>query len=74
MERVVRLLPGIASGLAPPPQPVEHRQAIIVASYGLAIDQARRSLERERGARDQWEAAGQCPDPTPQKCAAEIVI
>ena len=42
----------------PPPQSVEHRQAIIVASYGLAIDQARCSLERERGARDQGEAAG----------------
>jgi hypothetical protein len=39
-------------------QPVEHRQAITVASYGLAIDQARDSLKRERGARDQWEAAG----------------
>src|SRR5437016_14279250 len=43
---------------APVAQPVEHRQAIVVASYGLAIDQARCSLEREHGARDQWEASG----------------
>jgi hypothetical protein len=46
------------ANIAPVAQPVEHRQAIVVASYGLAIDQARRSLERERCARDQWEAAG----------------
>jgi hypothetical protein len=34
--------------IAPVAQPVEYWQAIIVASYGLAIDQARRGLERER--------------------------
>ena len=39
-------------------QPVEHRQAIIVASDGLAIYQARDSPERERSARDQWDAPG----------------
>jgi hypothetical protein len=41
------------------PQSVEFRQAIIVASYGFAIDEAGARLERERGARDRWEAAGQ---------------
>ena len=44
--------------LTPVSQPVEHREPIVVASYGLAIDQARRSLERECGALDQGEAAG----------------
>jgi hypothetical protein len=43
---------------APVAQPVEHRQAIIVASYGHATYQARDSPERERGARDEWEARG----------------
>jgi hypothetical protein len=36
---------------------VEHRQAIPITGHGLAVNQARRSLERERGARDQGEAA-----------------
>src|SRR5262249_8692030 len=44
--------------IAPVAQPVKYRQAVVVASYGLAIDQARRSLERERGAHDQREASG----------------
>src|SRR5262249_58333086 len=44
--------------IAPVAQSVEHRQAIMVASYGLAIEQARRSLERERGARDQRAPSG----------------
>jgi hypothetical protein len=44
--------------IAPVAQPVEHRQAIPITGNRLAVDQARRSLERERGARDQWEAAG----------------
>ena len=30
---------------------VEHRQAIPITGHGLAVNQARRSLERERGAR-----------------------
>ena len=37
---------------------VEHRQAIPITGHGLAVNQARRSLERERGGRDQGEAAG----------------
>jgi hypothetical protein len=37
--------------IAPVAQPVEYRQAGIITGHGLAIDQARRSLERERGAR-----------------------
>ena len=44
--------------IAPTPQSVEHRQSIAVTGDGLTVDQARHSLERERGARDQGEAAG----------------
>jgi hypothetical protein len=39
-------------------QPVEHRHAIPITGDRLAVDQAGARLERERGARDQWEAAG----------------
>jgi hypothetical protein len=35
------------------PQLLDHRHVIIVSSNRLAIDKARRSLEQERGARDQ---------------------
>jgi hypothetical protein len=44
--------------IAPVAQPVEHWQSIAVTGDGLAVDQARRGLERERGTRDQWKAAG----------------
>jgi hypothetical protein len=39
-------------------QSVEARHAIPITGDRLAIDQAGARLERERGARDQWEAAG----------------
>ena len=55
---LVRLNGGTSSGLPDPPMgTVEHRQAIPITGHGLAVNQARRSLERERGARDQGEAA-----------------
>src|SRR5215471_14523933 len=55
---VIGCLEEYAPVLTPVSQPVEHREPIVVARYGLAIDQARRSLERECGALDQGEAAG----------------
>jgi hypothetical protein len=39
-------------------QSVEARHPIGITGNRFAIDQARRSLERERGASDQWEPAG----------------
>src|SRR6266511_3832447 len=55
LDQVERIKEHASIG-APVAQPVEHRHAIVVASYGLAIDQARCSLEREHGARDQGKA------------------